>query len=44
MKQPNTRMMDRIAEIENCVLGGLVLDDRETGCRLPTKEPLKRIF
>jgi hypothetical protein len=28
MKHAESKMMDRIAEIENYVLGGLVLDDR----------------
>ena len=44
MKNANSKMMDRIAEIENFVLGGFVLDDRGTWVSIADKKSSEEDF
>lgn len=44
MKNANAKMMERIAEIENIVLGGFVLDDRGTWVSIADKKSSEEDF
>jgi hypothetical protein len=43
-KQADSKMMDRIAEIENCILGGFVLDDRGNWVSITDKKTSEADF